>query len=186
MIVLYVFGIPLTAFFILRHNRYELHEMETRRKYSFLYAVCKCFCKMVKAFTVFQTAVQLNYLSFIILLNFCYAWPGRVTWSRKRIARAEMPAGITGSWSLCLEKLRSLLFQSSFSAILKFKHCWRCFSSSSTLCCTCLPRYEIVCLLPTLHCIAAFLLTLCCLYVYYDHHVCLQYCSPFKQARSTS
>ncbi len=39
MIVLYVFGIPIVAFIVLRNNRNELHEIETRRKYSFLYAV---------------------------------------------------------------------------------------------------------------------------------------------------
>jgi hypothetical protein len=44
MIILYVFGIPVAAFLILRHNRNELHDMVTRRKYSFLYAVCStCF-----------------------------------------------------------------------------------------------------------------------------------------------
>ncbi len=39
MIILYVFGIPVAAFIILRINRDDLHEIETRRKYSFLYAV---------------------------------------------------------------------------------------------------------------------------------------------------
>ncbi len=39
MIVLYVFGIPIVAFIVLRNNRNELHDIETRRKYSFLYAV---------------------------------------------------------------------------------------------------------------------------------------------------
>ena len=39
MIVLYVFGIPIVAFIVLRNNRTELHDIETRRKYSFLYAV---------------------------------------------------------------------------------------------------------------------------------------------------
>jgi hypothetical protein len=39
MIVLYVFGIPIAAFIVLRNNRNELHDIETRRKYSFLYAV---------------------------------------------------------------------------------------------------------------------------------------------------
>jgi hypothetical protein len=39
MIVLYVFGIPIVAFIVLRNNRNELHNIDTRRKYSFLYAV---------------------------------------------------------------------------------------------------------------------------------------------------
>ncbi len=39
MIVLYVFGIPIVAFIVLYNNRKELHDIETRRKYSFLYAV---------------------------------------------------------------------------------------------------------------------------------------------------
>ena len=43
MIVLYVFGIPIVAFIVLRNNRNELHDIETRRKYSFLYAVRKRF-----------------------------------------------------------------------------------------------------------------------------------------------
>jgi hypothetical protein len=39
MIVFYVFGIPILAFIVLRNNRAELLNIETRRKYSFLYAV---------------------------------------------------------------------------------------------------------------------------------------------------
>ncbi len=49
MIVLYVFGIPIAAFIVLRNNRTELHNIDTRRKYSFLYAVRKNCVPMICA-----------------------------------------------------------------------------------------------------------------------------------------
>ena len=39
MILLYVLGVPIAAFIVLHNNRTQLHEITTRQKYSFLYAV---------------------------------------------------------------------------------------------------------------------------------------------------
>jgi hypothetical protein len=60
MIVLYVFGIPIVAFIVLRNNRTELHDIATRRKYSFLYAVriiyiCKQALCYIREFVVSLT-----------------------------------------------------------------------------------------------------------------------------------
>ena len=39
MIVLYVLGIPVVAFLLLRHNKHKLNDLAVTQKYGFLYAV---------------------------------------------------------------------------------------------------------------------------------------------------
>jgi hypothetical protein len=39
MIVLYVIGIPVVAFLLLRHNKHKLSDLAVKQKYGFLYSV---------------------------------------------------------------------------------------------------------------------------------------------------
>ncbi len=39
MIILYVIGIPVVAFLLLRHNKHKLNDLAVKQKYGFLYSV---------------------------------------------------------------------------------------------------------------------------------------------------
>ena len=123
MIVLYVFGIPIVAFIVLRNNRTELHDIETRRKYSFLYAVRSIHSQSIilswnsnSVYCCLTAEITIVSLLNFPLLNFpCVSYSlsiNRVTASAVPTRKTAMKrAGTIGSWSSCRERLQSSLFR---------------------------------------------------------------------------
>ncbi len=111
MIVLYVFGIPIVAFIVLRNNRNELHNIDTRRKYSFLYAVR--VLKSIWPLHIYIFSFQAWKSRHFTLIRRCdpgFLFIIRVTASA--VPRLKMKrAGIIGNWSLCHERLQLSSFR---------------------------------------------------------------------------
>ena len=54
MIILYVIGIPVVAFLLLRHNKHKLNDLAVKQKYGFLYSVRHAMLALVALSTTLQ------------------------------------------------------------------------------------------------------------------------------------
>jgi hypothetical protein len=60
MIILYVIGIPVVAFLLLRHNKHKLNDLAVKQKYGFLYSVRHAMLALV----ALAMALQFIFVSF--------------------------------------------------------------------------------------------------------------------------
>ncbi len=75
MIILYVIGIPVVAFLLLRHNKHKLNDLAVKQKYGFLYSVRHAIVFPLGVFQARVTDIELAFV-YRTLCSFLIATQG--------------------------------------------------------------------------------------------------------------